>query len=70
MALALFGTVGSFDANNDDWTLYEEQLEHYFLANEITDHERESNFFECVWSVNLPHAEESSDAGEACREDL
>ena len=34
MASAVFGTVGSFGANSDDWTLYEEQLEHYFFSSE------------------------------------
>ena len=37
MALS-FGKLEEFDtANGDDWVQYTERMEHYFLANEITD---------------------------------
>ena len=33
-----FGKLEEFDtANGDDWVQYNERMEHYFLANEITD---------------------------------
>ena len=33
-----FGKLEEFDtANGDDWVQYIEHMEHYFLANEITD---------------------------------
>ena len=33
-----FGKLDEFDtANGDDWVQYIERMEHYFLANEITD---------------------------------
>ena len=35
--MALYGTVGEFKESDESWTQYVEQLEQYFLANEITD---------------------------------
>ena len=33
-----FGKLEEFDtANGDDWVQYIKRMEHYFLANEITD---------------------------------
>ena len=33
-----FGKLEELDtANSDDWVQYTERMEHYFLANEITD---------------------------------
>ena len=37
MATALFGHIGEFDSESDDWTQYIERLEHYFIANEVND---------------------------------
>ncbi len=36
MAVA-FGRIDAFDADVESWTAYTERIEHYFLANGITD---------------------------------
>ena len=40
MATQLFGRLDSFDGGKDDWPLYKEQLEQYFVANKVADDDR------------------------------
>lgn len=35
--LGLHGVVSPFDSNQEEWVEYAERLEHYFIANDITD---------------------------------
>lgn len=35
--MARHGTIGSFSGEAEDWTAYTESLEHYFIANDITE---------------------------------
>lgn len=35
--MALIGSMLEFDPSNDDWIIYQERLEQYFSANQITD---------------------------------
>ena len=37
MGSTLIGTIKEFDDESDDWVEYMERVEHFFLANEITD---------------------------------
>ena len=40
-----FGKMEEFNtANGDDWVQYIERMEHYFLANEITDASKQHSF--------------------------
>ena len=38
--MATLGKVDEFDANNEEWSQYEERLSHFFLANGIDDAEK------------------------------
>jgi hypothetical protein len=33
----IIGRVEEFNANADDWTIYQERLDQYFAANKITE---------------------------------
>jgi hypothetical protein len=33
----IIGRVEEFNANTDDWTIYQERLDQYFAANKITE---------------------------------
>ena len=35
--VGLHGAVSKFDGNQEEWTEYAEQLEHYFIANDIVE---------------------------------
>ena len=40
-AMALYGNVGEFKESEESWTQYVERLDQYFLANEITDEDKQ-----------------------------
>ena len=39
--MATHGTLGEFDAGNEDWTSYSERLEQYFHANDVKDADKQ-----------------------------
>ena len=43
---ATFGTIGEFKAEEKEWSLYVERMQHYFAANDITSMEKQ-------WSIML-----------------
>ena len=42
MAVAAIGNMKDFDPDKDNWTEYAEQLQHYFLANNIEAEQQKS----------------------------
>ena len=39
--MAVFhGTISEFDRNQEDWTVYSERLQNYFVANDIDNDEK------------------------------
>ena len=44
MAVA-FGKINPFDPSQDEWPLYVERLGHVFVANGITDKDKNEQFF-------------------------
>ena len=45
MAAAMFGSVGEFNEDNEQWTQYEERLSHFFAANGIEDESKKRSMF-------------------------
>ena len=35
--MATHGSMKAFNAQVDDWSIYVERLQHYFIANDVTD---------------------------------
>ena len=42
---ATYGSIESFDGNNEEWPQYVERLEHFFEANSITDADKKRAVF-------------------------
>ena len=42
---AIYGSIGSFNCETDDWIDYAERVEHYFYANEIKDEKKKTSIF-------------------------
>ena len=45
MAAAVYGKVDSFDSKKEDFQLYVERLNHYFVANSITEEGKKRAIF-------------------------
>ena len=45
MAAAMFGSVGEFNEDNEEWTQYEERLSHFFAANGIENASKKRSVF-------------------------
>ena len=41
--MSLIGQVSAFDPEEESWTEYKERLEHYFLANDVTDEKKKKS---------------------------
>ena len=35
--MAKHGTLGEYNADQEEWSVYAERLEHYFIANDVKD---------------------------------
>ncbi len=62
--MAVHGSVGLFDSNQEDWTSYVERLEAYFIANDVDDGVKKRSIFlsncspqiyQVVKSIIAPH---------------
>ena len=51
------GLITEFSGNADDWEAYIEQLESYFVANDITTAAKKRRF--CLVPAGLPHTKQS-----------
>ena len=63
--VGLHGAVAKFDGNQEEWAEYAEQLEHYFIANDIEDAKKKRailltavgpSTFHLIKTVSLPKA--------------
>ena len=44
----LLGRIDEFDGSKEEWTQYVERLDHFFIANGITDGDRKKSGFIAV----------------------
>lgn len=55
--MAIHGTVTAFDQSQEDFSSYDERLDHSFVANEVTRQEK-VNPAVCMWTSNLQDHQE------------
>ena len=61
-----YGNISEFDQALENWEAYIEQIEQYFVANEVTSEaKKKSDFTEHMWSINIQHHSQFSNTWQA-----
>ena len=68
--MAKHGSIGEFDRSQEDWVSYCEQLEQYFVANDVKNADKQRAILLSVWCIDVPTDPEFGGTEQANRQNV